>query len=383
MPDFSVSVHPAIHDIGAQAWQQLADSGAALSGAHPFTRYEFLDALENSGSIRERFGWQAAHLAVRNASGVLTAACPMYVKHNSHGEFVFDWAWAEAYARHGLDYYPKLLCAVPYSPVTGPRLLCVNDAARSVLITALEQICSETQSSSVHVNFVAQCDRDALAAAGWLIRRDIQFHWQNPPQLRQWHTFADFLGSLQAKKRKNILQERAKVTHRIVRKTGAELDDSDWRRIHALYQQTFDAKANTPALTEAFFLALGARQPEQVMAVLALDDAEQIVAMALFLHSDTHLYGRYWGAAIDVPGLHFECCYYQGIEFCLARGLTYFEPGAQGEHKLARGFLPSWVYSAHYIADPRFRTAIAGFLQAESVQRQAYFESLTQHSPFR
>jgi uncharacterized protein len=380
LSEYLVKYHRAIGDIGEAAWQMI------LGDDNPFVSFAFLDALENSGTIRESYGWQVLHLTLYDADGLLCAACPGYLKRNSHGEFIFDWAWAQAYAQHGLDYYPKLLCAVPYSPVTGPRLLSRDRASKRALILALQQSCTELGFSSAHANFLDADDAQQFDAAGWLARRDIQFHWLNPPGAKRWRSFADFLGAMNAKKRKNISQERAKVAKlglRIERLGGADLDLRMWDQIHALYEATFDAKGNTPALTKAFFLDFCARSPNQVMAVLAYEgQGDTMIAMALCFRSANTLYGRYWGAHCEIPGLHFECCYYQGIEYCLEHGLDRFEPGAQGEHKLARGFLPTETASAHYIVDARFRAGISRFVMEERQQRGVYRQELLAHSPF-
>ena len=380
MTEYRLKYHRAIKDIAASEWNALLGGND-----NPFVSFAFLDALESSGTIRESYGWQPLHLALYDAQGNLCAACPSYLKHNSHGEFIFDWAWAQAYAQHGLDYYPKLLCAVPYSPVTGPRLLARNDSAKRALIVAMQQSCSELSLSSAHANFLELEDAALFREAGWLARTDIQFHWKNPPAEKKWRNFADFIGAMSAKKRKNILQERAKVAKaglHIERRTGAELSAGHWAQIHALYQLTFDSKGNTPALTKAFFLDFAARSPAQVLAVLAFDSSNTMIAMALFFRSSSTLYGRYWGASVEIPGLHFECCYYQGIEFCLEHGLDTFEPGAQGEHKLARGFLPTQTHSSHFIVDRRFRDGIARHLAEERRQRDAYQAELLRHSPY-
>lgn len=380
MTEYLLKYHRAIKDIGAAEWNSL------LNGEdNPFVSYAFLDALENSGTIRQDYGWQVLHLALYDAQGKLCAACPSYLKHNSHGEFIFDWAWANAYAQNGLDYYPKLLCAVPYSPVTGPRLLACDSASKRALILAMQQSCNELSLSSAHANFLASKDVALFRESGWLERTDIQFHWRNPSDTRRWQNFGDFLAAMSAKKRKNIMQERAKVAKqglRIERRSGLELTDEHWAQIHALYQLTFDVKGNTPALTKAFFLDFAARSPTQVLAVLAFDSADTMIAMALCFRSSSRLYGRYWGASVEIPGLHFECCYYQGIEYCLEHNLDTFEPGAQGEHKLARGFLPTQTHSSHFIVDRRFRDGIARHLAEERQHRDAYRVELLQHSPF-
>jgi uncharacterized protein len=374
---YTLKTFTSIRQIDRAAWEALRKDPS-----HPFTRFEFLDAIEQSGSLREEYGWRAFHLGLFDGD-VLVAAAPGYLKRNSHGEFVFDWAWAEAYERAGLNYYPKLLIGVPYSPVTGERLLARDAQARSALIAGIEQLVLELKLSSAHVNFLTESDRDALHRSNWLARTDTQFHWRNPGH---WHSFNDMLQDMPAKKRKNILQERNKVAQsglQISRHYGNELSAKDWQEIHALYASTFEYKGNTPALTQAFFESFSAQCPQQVLVVLARSQQAEILAMALCFQSNHTLYGRYWGAHLDVAGLHFECCYYQGIEHCLAHGLTCFEPGAQGEHKLARGFLPTAVHSAHWLAMPQFRDAIAQHVQFENRQRFAYRQELIEHSPFK
>lgn len=369
--------HAALDEIDAQSWNAL------LPDDNPFVTHSFLAGLESSGSLREDYGWRAQHLALYRDDECVAAA-PLYLKRNSHGEFVFDWSWASAYERAGLDYYPKLLGAVPYSPVTGSRLLVGrgNDASqlRRQLLTAIVSAVDGAQLSSAHVNFADEADSEALRHAGWLARHDCQFHWTN----RGWTDFEAFLAALNHKKRKNIRQERAQVARSGVvceLRHGDELGDSDWRAIHRLYLQTFAERGNHPALTETFFRHLGATMPRQVVAVLCRRDA-RIVAMAFMLRSSTTLYGRYWGSSENIAGLHFEACYYQGIDYCLRHGLQAFEPGAQGEHKIARGFLPTTTRSFHYIRDKRFRSAILDALRNETKGLDAYREEILAHSPY-
>jgi predicted N-acyltransferase len=369
--------HTALDEIDAQSWDAL------LPDDNPFVRHAFLAGLESSGSLRFDYGWRAQHLALYR-DDELVAAAPLYLKRNSHGEFVFDWSWASAYERAGLEYYPKLLGAVPYSPVTGARLLVGRgpDAPklREHLVTALASAADGANLSSVHVNFVNDGDTAALLRAGWLARHDWQFHWHN----RGWGDFDAFLAALNHKKRKNIRHERAQVARAGVvceLRHGNELGDADWRAIHGLYLQTFAERGNHPALTETFFRHLGATMPRQIVVVLCRRDA-QIVAMAFMLRSSTTLYGRYWGCFENIAGLHFEACYYQGIEYCLRHGLDAFEPGAQGEHKVARGFLPTMTRSFHYIRDRRFRAAIAEALQREAEGLRGYRDELLEHSPY-
>ena len=372
----------SIAAIPREAWNAL------LPDDNPFVDHAFLDGLERHGCIGANTGWQPHHLGLYDGD-VLLAAAPLYLKGNSHGEFVFDWSWASAYAQHGLDYYPKLLCAVPYSPVTGPRLLVGGatdaDSLRIGLVGAMRNEARRLALSSAHLNFAGDADSSAAAANGWLPRFDWQFHWHNPAaNCGGWRDFDDFLAALNHRKRKNIRQERARVARAGVSceiRHGDELDDAEWRALHGFYLATFDEKGNYPALTLKFFNHLGATMPRRVVAVLCRQSGN-LVAGALMLRSATTLYGRYWGCAVDIPGLHFEACYYQGIDYCLREGLTTFEPGAQGEHKLARGFLPTRTHSFHWIADPRFRAAIAAALERERLALQDYRDELLAHTPF-
>ena len=368
--------HHRIDEIPAAAWNAL------LPDDHPFVDHAFLDGLERHGCVDPRTGWQPHHLALYDADR-LVAAAPLYLKGNSHGEFVFDWSWANAYAEHGLDYYPKLLCAVPYSPVTGPRLLVGGDsgsaALRHALVDAIRAESVHLDLSSAHLNFAPDLDAAAFRA-DWLPRFDWQFHWHN----QGWRNFDEFLAALNHKKRKNIRHERARVAQAGVScefRHGDELDGDDWHALHDFYLATFDDKGNYPALTLAFFRHLGATMPRRVVAVLCWRNGK-LIAGALLLRSATTLYGRYWGCRETVEGLHFEACYYQGIEYCLREGLTTFEPGAQGEHKLARGFLPTRTHSFHWVADKRFRAAIANALKHEARALLDYRDELLAHSPF-
>ncbi|MBX3692569.1 GNAT family N-acetyltransferase [Dokdonella sp.] len=369
--------HERLDEISAAAWDALG------AHANPFTAHAFLAGLEQTGCIDRHAGWQAHHLGLYEGD-TLVAAAPLYLKGNSHGEFVFDRSWAGAYARHGLDYYPKLLGAVPYSPVTGPRLLAgAGDGVQgrcAALVGAITQEVERLGLSSAHVNFVDDIDTAILDDLDWLPRFDWQFHWHN----RGWPDFEAFLGALTAKKRKNIRHERAQVARAGITcevRHGDELDDADWRALHRLYLATFDAHGNHAALTSAFFRHLGVAMPRQVVAILCRRGGA-LVAMALCLRGHDTLYGRYWGASEHVPGLHFEACYYQGIDYCLRHGLARFEPGAQGEHKIARGFLPVRTRSFHFIADPRFRAAIADALRREAVALERYHDDLLAHSPY-
>ncbi|MDE2248417.1 MAG: GNAT family N-acetyltransferase [Xanthomonadaceae bacterium] len=370
-----IRFHAAIAELPAGEWDALR------AEANPFVSHAFLDALERTGCVRPDAGWQPHHLGLHE-DGKLVAAAPLYLKGNSHGEFVFDWSWASAWERAGGEYYPKLLNAVPYSPVPGPRLLAGRDertaARQRALVEAMRAEAQRLGLSSVHANFLLPEELDAFGEP-WLARSDLQFHWHN----RGYRHFPDFLATLNHKKRKNILRERRQVEASglsIEWRGGDSLDREQWRQLHALYAATFDAKGNHAALTGRFFQRLGELGP---LAQLALArHGRTIVAMALFLQGGGVLYGRYWGASMDVPGLHFELCYYRGIEYAIAQKLSRFEPGAQGEHKLARGFLPARTHSRHYLANPGFRAAVAAALAREAPAVDDYAEALLEHSPY-
>jgi uncharacterized protein len=364
--------HDRIADIPATDWDALRPVG------NPFVSHAFLRALEDAGCIRPAWGWQAHHLGLYG-HGRLLAAAPLYLKGNSHGEFVFDWSWADAWERAGGEYYPKLLCGVPYSPVTGPRLLTGEHVElRQELAASMRREAERLRLSSVHANFLPDDEATAFGA-DWLARSDVQFHWRN----RGWRDFGDFLAALNHKKRANIRHERARVAAaglRVEWRGGDTLSEAEWAEVHALYLATFDAKGNHAALTAAFFRRLGTLGG---LAQLALaHDGDGIAAMALFLEGDGALYGRYWGSRVDAPGLHFELCYYRGIEHAIARGLCRFEPGAQGEHKLARGFLPVRTHSRHLILHEGFRAAVREALQHEVASMDDYAQELLEHSPY-
>ena len=365
---------PSLADMSARDWDALHD------GRNPFVAHAFLHGLESQGCLRRDWGWTPHHLTLWEGD-TLVAAAPGYLKDNSHGEFVFDHAWAHAYARYGLDYYPKWLCAVPYSPVTGPRLLAQDAAHRKALLTAVRDEVLRLGLSSAHVNFHAEDEDDAFAS-DWLPRIDVQYHWRNPGH---WRDFDGFLADFDHKHRKNIRQERAKVQRAgVVIRTvhGDEATAADLEAMFGFYLRTFQDYGNSPALTLPFLQHLAQTMPRQLVMFLADHDGRTI-AGALCLRGHDTLYGRYWGAEAPLPGLHFETCYYQGIAYCLREGLARFEPGAQGEHKIARGFLPAWVRSRHWIADPEFAGALANWCDEESQAVRRYARTLQSHSPFK
>jgi predicted N-acyltransferase len=362
----------ALSDIRAGQWDALHD------GSNPFVSHAFLSGLEHCGCLREEWGWTPHHLTLWEGDQLIAAA-PGYRKTNSHGEFVFDHAWAHAYARNGIEYFPKWLCAVPYSPVTGPRLLATGAAHRQRLLEAMRTLCG-TDFSSAHVNF--HSEPDTTFGGKWLARIDVQYHWQNAAG---WGTFDDFLAAFDHRHRKNIRQERAKfaragIGFRVIH--GDEASDADLATMHGFYLQTFAEYGNHPALTLPFLRHLARAMPRSLVLVLA-ERGGEAVAGALCLRGGDTLYGRYWGASEHIPGLHFETCYYQGIEYCLREGLTRFEPGAQGEHKLARGFLPTLVHSHHWIAHEGFREALRDWCAQETASVRRYAATLATHSPFK
>jgi len=365
--------------IPAAAWNRLN------TDAYPFLRHEFLSALEQNCCLGDATGWYPQHIVLYDDNEQLLAAMPLYLKDNSFGEFVFDWAWADAYHRHGLDYYPKLVGAIPFTPVTGPRLLCAPGMERQLaaaqLVQAALRLAEQTHCSSLHYLFPDQQDLTALQGQGLLTRVGCQFHWHN----RDYSDFEAFLATLNAKRRKNIRRERRLVQDAAVKLTvlpGDQAAEADWAAMHQFYSNTFFERGRRPPLTLAFFLELGQCMGEQVVLTLA-GDAQRRVAGALSFRNDTAFYGRHWGCLATYDSLHFEVCYYRNIEYCIAAGIQRFEPGAQGEHKIWRGFLPTLTYSAHWIAHPDFGAAIADFLRRETPAVQQYASDLNEHSPYR
>jgi predicted N-acyltransferase len=351
---------------------------------NPFLSYAFLSNLETSGSVGPHNGWQPHHLALFQ-DGRLAAFLPAYLKSHSRGEFVFDWSWADAYHRNGRAYYPKLLSGIPWSPISGPRLLTADDESsaglKALLVNHAVRECASGSLSSWHCNFVLEQDEAALAEAGLLLRSDWQFHWHNA----NYTSFNEFLATLKSRKRKAIRKERRRVAEAGIEflwKNGAELDEEDLQFICRCYTSTFAAYGNHPALTPEFFSALARDIPGSVQVVFAKRGSEHL-AMGFFLAGGGRLYGRYWGCTEEISGLHFETAYYQGIEYCIREGLDVFESGAQGEHKISRGFVPVATRSYHYIAAQDFRRAIADYLEKERSWMSEYREQLAPHEPFR
>ncbi|MDX1634238.1 MAG: GNAT family N-acetyltransferase [Marinobacter sp.] len=368
----------SIGDIPEPVWDALAGSG------NPFLRHRFLAALEHSGCTTTATGWTPSHLVFRQ-DGEVVGVIPAYLKHHSMGEYVFDWAWADAYQRYGLEYYPKLLMAVPFTPSTGARLL-FSDRLRAqldppALHRALDRVCQAAGGHSWHLLFPNADDQVLLDAPGRLHRLGCQFHWLN----RNYNSFEDFLATLTSRKRKSIRKERRQVAEQGIgfeHFTGAELPDPVLETFYLFYQATYLKRGQRPYLNLDFFRALRDRQPEQLQVTMAVKNGEYI-AGALFLLGQDTLYGRYWGCLEEYDHLHFETCYYQGIELAIARGLRRFDAGAQGEHKLVRGFEPQLTHSWHWVAEAGFAGALSRFCQEEAAQVRAYREAALDALPFR
>jgi len=376
---YRLSTHDAIDELPAADWNRLADPDT------PFLHHEFLSAMERHGCVGEAQGWVPRHLALRDAAGALVAAAPCYLKFNSYGEFVFDWAWADAYRRHGLAYYPKLVLGSPYTPATGPRLLIGDTPERAAFAQALAdgalRVAQQLGVSSLHWLFTTAAETDLLEARGLMRRVGCQFHWTNPG----YRSFDDFLATFTAQKRKKVKRERRRVQEAgvsIRRIPGDEVSEAQWATFHRLYRDTFDKHGGVPTLTLPFFQEIARTMGRNLLLVFAQRGVE-VVAAAFNLVGERSLFGRHWGCFKDFHSLHFETCYYQGLEHCIATGLTRFEPGAQGEHKVSRGFLPTPTWSAHWIADSRFREAIGRFLAQETQGMNEYHQEMHAHSPFR
>lgn len=353
---------------------------ACAGDANPFVSHTFLSILEESGSATVRAGWQPLPIGVEGADGALAGIAPAYAKSHSQGEYVFDHAWADAYGRAGGHYYPKLQIAAPFTPVPGPRLLVRDENAAPQLIAAIEAVTVQNKLSSAHATFVAPDQVPIFEAAGWLIRTDSQFHWQN----HDYASFDDFLAALSSRKRKAIRREREEAVRGldIRHLTGRDLTESAWDAFWTFYQDTGSRKWGRPYLTRRFFSLLGERMADKVLLMLAYRSGRPIAGALNLIGADT-LYGRYWGAVEEVPFLHFELCYYQAIDAAIARGLQTVEAGAQGSHKLARGYVPVPTYSAHYIPDPGFRAAIADYLDRERLAVAREIEFLGELAPFK
>jgi predicted N-acyltransferase len=386
--DYRMRVVESLSDLGAETWDALVAADAVRRGdpaPNPFLRHDFLAALHDTGCADAESGWGVSYLVLSQGKTVV-GAVPLYLKGHSYGEYVFDWGWADAYRRHGVPYYPKLLSAIPFTPVAGPRLIAVDDAAVRELARRLLAHADDSGLSSLHVLFPdSDAEADALEAAGCMRREGVQFHWTN----RDYPNFDAFIETLERKKRKNIRAERRKVAEAgvVVRRvTGVDATDDDWRFFARCYANTYRAHHSTPYLNLAFFRRIAATMPEHLLLVIAEREEagkKRPIASSLTVFDRTTLYGRYWGEIEHVPCLHFECAYYQPLEFCIERGIRTFEGGAQGEHKMARGFLPKKTRSLHWLAHPAFAEAVGDFLAREAIGIGHYVDELTEHDPFK
>jgi hypothetical protein len=378
----TIAVHTDPSAVNAAEWNALL---AAQADPTPFMRHEYLQALVSSGSACARTGWVPQLLTLHH-DGRLQAACPAWRKSHSYGEYVFDWAWADAYRRHGLAYYPKLVVAPPFTPVAGSRLLACDDAARGALLDALRALAQADGLSSAHLLFGAEADRLAAQRAGWLLRQTVQFHWHNRAD-EPYADFDDFLRGLQRDKRKKIAQERRRVAEAGVQFTvhaGAQIDAELWDFFHRCYLRTYDAHHSSPYLTRDFFARLQRDLPEPWVLFVAWQGGQRIAASLIAADRVRgRAWGRYWGCTRHVPCLHFEACYYQPLAWCIAQGIRRFEGGAQGEHKMARGLLPSVTHSAHWLAHPAFADAVARYLQHEGAGIDGYVDELRERNPYR
>lgn len=380
-----VRVATELGDVDACSWDACANPDPAKY--NPFVSHTFLKALEDAGCVAPETGWLPQHLVLESADGEIAGCLPCYLKTHSQGEFVFDYAWAEAYERAGGDYYPKLLCAVPFTPVPGPRIL-VNPAGgndrthnEKLLASAAVQLAQRHEVSSLHINFVEELTWTHLGELGFLKRTDQQFHWHN----ENYDTFDEFLLSLSSRKRKTIRKERATAASNgltIKHLAGHDIKESHWDAFFEFYVDTGNRKWGSPYLNRQFFSLLGERMADQCLLVLAERDGKPIAGALNIIGGDC-LYGRYWGAIEHHPCLHFEVCYYQAIDYAIQHGLSRVEAGAQGEHKLARGYVPTTTYSIHWIADPGLRAAIARYLKDERRHVAHVCKVLTQYAPYK
>lgn len=368
-----IEIVAGVSQVEPQEWDALTDGSPLLSHA-------FLSALEDTGCVGAGTGWQPYSILVWD-TGKLVGAMPLYIKSHSYGEYVFDWAWASAYERSGMVYYPKLLCAIPFTPITGARLLSAEVKTQALMLQVVIQQMEQHQLSSAHVLFPDDASAEVLKSAGWLERSGVQFRWEN----EDFTDFEDFLSRLSHDKRKKIHQERKKIINAGVvckKLKGSDITPEQWDFFFKCYENTYHQHRSMPYLTREFFYALGERMPQNILLVIGEQTGEPIAA-ALNIYGDSALYGRYWGALRYVPGLHFELCYYQEQEFCIEQGIRYFEGGAQGEHKLARGFKPRPTRSFHKIAHPDFEAAIKNFVEHEAKGMDAYQDELEERAPYK
>lgn len=378
---FQFEILDHLSDIPANQWNALLplDSG-------PFLRYEFLNALEETGCVGGNTGWQVAHLVMRDKQQ-LVGALPLYIKQHSYGEFVFDWSWAQAYEQQGMQYFPKALCAIPFTPVQGSRILIAPhidiSTVRSKLIGQLKNLVIQNGLSSAHVLFPHALEAIDFKSQGFMLRDSVQFHWHN----QEFQNFEHFLSALTMKRRKNIRREREQVARECIHFrhiSGTTSTDADWEFFYRCYRNTYIEHHSSPYLNEAFFKMWAKRMPENLHLIIAERNSTPIAASLIVVDPiGSKAYGRYWGAIEYIPCLHFETAYYQAIEYCIANNIQTFEGGAQGEHKMARGFLPTTIQSAHYIADTQFARAVQHFLDREHQGIGAYVDELSEHSPLK
>jgi predicted N-acyltransferase len=384
--DYVIRVHADPATVDAAAWNALLDTQAAPT---PFLRHDYLLALHASGSAVPGTGWAPQFITIESSTGsggTLLAATALYLKSHSYGEYVFDWAWADAYRQHGLKYYPKLLGAVPFTPVPGTRLLAHNDAGRDLLVQAIHRLALQAKLSSAHLLFLDDNDRAAFERAGWLLREGVQFHWVQD-ETRPITDFSDLLARLQREKRKKIQQERRRVADQGVSFTvheGAAISSVLWDFFYRCYTLTYAAHHSTPYLTRDFFAAMQRTMAKNWVMFVAHREGTPIATSLVAIDPERRAaWGRYWGCTEPLPCLHFEACYYQPLAWCLANGYTRFEGGAQGEHKMARGLLPARTASAHWLRDERFAAAVADFLASEGQGIEQYVDELRERSPFK
>lgn len=367
--------HSSISEINAQEWNRLSGT------SNPFIRYEFLVALENHQCVGEEYGWFPYHLSVQDSNNTLVGVCPLYIKTNSYGEFVFDWSWASAYEQAGINYYPKMICSSPYNPVTGPRLLATSQEVKTVMIQQIIKVADKLDMSGMHWLFTEPEDTQLFRDVNLQLRLGCQYHWKN----HDYSDFDDFLSTFVSRKRKKVKRERRMVEEQNIQIQvihGNEANDVQIKQAHQFYESTFDRKSGIPTLSESFFEEICQSMGEQVVFMFALLN-EEFIACAITFKGDDTLYGRFWGCKEEFHSLHFETCFYQGINYCIENKLQTFEPGAQGEHKITRGFLPTKTWSAHWIKEPRFQDPIYTFCQREEKAMHEQCEELLSLSPYR
>ena len=381
-PDsFQLEIVDRLSDITSEEWNTLLASDAG-----PFLRHEFLGALEETGCVGGNTGWQVAHLVLRDDQKLI-GAMPLYLKQHSYGEFVFDWSWAQAYEQQGMQYFPKALCAIPFTPVQGSRILSARnvdaDLVQKQLIAGLKTLVVQNNLSSAHVIFPHDSEAKGLKDQGFMLRDSVQFHWHN----QGFENFEQFLAALTLKRRKNIRREREQVSRELItfrHVPGISSTNADWEFFYRCYENTYLEHGSSPYLNETFLKLWAHRLPENLHLIIAERNGNPIAASLLVVDpTSSKAYGRYWGAIEHVPCLHFETAYYQAIQYCISNQIQTFEGGAQGEHKMARGFLPTTIQSAHFIADPQFAKAVQHFLDREHQGIGAYVDELAEHSPLK